>query len=591
MAPETALESLLTPVAVAELAGPRSYARGIGYHDDGRVELGVVASARAEATVRGTMPYRVALWVDRSSVGWSCSCPMGDAGEFCKHCVAVALTVLEDDAATGPEILPVDGRSADAGRAGADADAEMRRFVGSLEAEELAEIVLRQADEDWRLRERLMIRASAAGGKGIDVRLWRRRIESAFAPDDGFVDYREAPGWAAGVFDVIDALEDRVEVGQADAVIRLTEHAHRLADAAIQYVDDSDGCLTDISGRLGELHLWACELGPPEPVELARRLVNLELTSELDAFHRAAATYVDVLGADGLEEYRRLVEPRFQKLQPDSDPWSHDGFSVREAMIGVAMAGGDPDDLIRVKLHDLRTPDDYLEVAESLRSSGRLDDAVDWARRGLEAYASRSWQTPPLREFLARILRDRGDMDGAIETFWQAFGAHPSVETYRRLLTEAEPVGQHDDWRQRAITGLRDRVAERHPEDADTRSIVTMTPAAELIEILLYEGDVEGAWETAATHGCSDRLWLTLARAREDDHPLDVIPVYEREAWAQIETKKKRGYRNAVEHLARIHRAAERAGEPDRFDRVLAEVRSAHKLKRNLMALFDERGW
>jgi uncharacterized Zn finger protein len=182
-------------------------------------------------------------------------------------------------------------------------------------------------------------------------------------------------------------------------------------------------------------------------------------------------------------------------------------------------------------------------------------------------------------------------MDGAIETFWQAFEAHPSVEAYRRLLTEAELAGQHDDWQQRAITGLRDRVAEQHPEDADTRSILTTTPAVALIEILLYEGDVDGAWETATTHGCADRLWLTLARAREDDHPLDVIPVYEREALAQIETKKKRGYRNAVEHLARIHRSAERAGEPDQFDRVLADVRSTHKLKRNLMALLDERGW
>ena len=425
MAAETALESLLTPAAVAELAGPRSYSRGIGYHADGRVELGIVESDRAEATVRGTMPYRVALWVDRGSVGWSCSCPMGDAGEFCKHCVAVALTVLEDDAGNGPEIPPVDGRSADTGRTGADADAEMHRFVASLEAEELAEIVLRQADEDWRLRERLTTRALATGGKKIDERTWRRRIEAAFAPDSGFVDYREAQGWAEGVFDVIDALEDMVEAGQADVVIGLAEYAHRLADAAIQYVDDSDGCLTDISGRLGELHLRACELGTPEPVELARRLVDLEITSELDAFHRAAASYVDVLGDDGLEEYRRLVEPRFQKLRPDSDPWSHDGFSVREAMIGVALADGDTDDLIQVKQHDMRTPDDYLEVAESLRSSARVDDAVDWARRGLEEHESRSWQTPPLREFLAQILRDRGDMDGAIETFWQALEATP----------------------------------------------------------------------------------------------------------------------------------------------------------------------
>lgn len=111
-------------------------------------------------------------------------------------------------------------------------------------------------------------------------------------------------------------------------------------------MDDSDGWLTAISQRLAELHLRACTEGDPDPVELARRLVDLELTSELDGFHRAAAIYAGVLGSEGLAEYQQLVEPRWRELQLDADGWSPERFTVREAMVGVVLASGDPDELI-----------------------------------------------------------------------------------------------------------------------------------------------------------------------------------------------------------------------------------------------------
>lgn len=522
------LASLLTAGEVAQLAGPRSYARGVGYHDDGRVELESQTDGRVEALVRGTMPYRVALWVKGRTVDWSCSCPMGEDGEFCKHCVAVALA-------------------------------------------------LQQGDDRKEPRGR---RKAAT-----------RRPEAAFEPDGGFVDYRDAPTWAAGIEDVLDGLNELVEAGHAGAVITLVEHAHRLADGAVQYVDDSDGWITNISAHLGETHLKACEAASPDPVELARRLADLELSSELDTFHRAAAVYAEVLGADGLAEYRRAVEPRWRKSAPKGDQWSTERFRLREAMTGIALALHDPDELARVKQHDLRSPDDYREVAESLRSAGRVDEAVEWARRGLEAHADRPWQTPPLRELLAEMLRERGDSDGAVDAFWRAFEVHPSIDAYRRLLTEAKLSGKQDDFRKRAVAALRARVAEQRPGNATARSIVTVTPAVALIEILLHEGDVDSAWETATTYGCTDRLWLTLARARGRDRPLDAVPVYERAAYAEIDTRNNKGYRAAVDHLAAIRKLACQAGEPVRFDGVLAEVRSKHKQKRNLMALLDARGW
>lgn len=576
------LASLLDQAAIRELAGERSFARGVAYQREGRVEFGTVGQERVAAVVRGTMPYETALWVGGGDLAWSCSCPVGDDGDFCKHCVALALSI-----ASLGDVTQKRARRAKIEQPKIDLDA----YVLSLSTDELAELVMAQAADDWRLRERLTARAAAAKGVGIDEATWRRRVDAVFQPYGDFVTYREAEGWATDVNDAIAALEELVDAGHGAAVVALAQRAHRNADAAVQYVDGSDGCLSDISARLGELHHRACVESRPDPIELAGQLVDLELTSELDAFHRAAAAYAAVLGSTGIAEYRRLVAPKWRKLGPRSDNWSGERFRVREAMIGVALAADDPDELIRVKQHDLRSPDDFREIAEFLAVGGRLDDAVDWARRGLDTFADRQRQTGPLRELLAGLLRSGGDAVGSVELFWQAFDTHASLDAYRRLLTEADLVGARAGWQERAIGALRARVAQEGPDDQTPRSIAATMPATALIEILLYEGDVEGAWATAVEHGCDRRLWLSLARAREGGHPLDAIPIYEREAFAQIDTKKNGGYRSAVDHLARIRTLADAAGRPERFEDLLAEVRVKHKPKRNLMALLDQLGW
>jgi hypothetical protein len=133
--------------------------------------------------------------------------------------------------------------------------------------------------------------------------------------------------------------------------------------------------------------------------------------------------------------------------------------------------------MIAVRSRDLRTPDDYREIARALEAGGRPDEALDWARRGLEAHADRTWETSPLRELTAELLRyrgdrgDRRDRPGAFELF--------------RTATS---------WR-------------------------APTPAAALVEILSHEGEIDAAWEGATDHGCDDRMWRTLARARDGTAP------------------------------------------------------------------------
>lgn len=560
---------------VESLADPGSFLRGAGYQRGGRVEIGDRHGDAVTAVVRGSMPYQVEL--RRSpKLTWSCNCPVGEEGTFCKHCVAVAL----EEAGPDHQTKRPDRSS--------DQEPDVREFLASLDSDALVDLVMEQVDSDWRLRERLTAQALAYGGGSLDVRTWKRRIDAVFGDGRHFIPYAEAGGWAQDIFDVLAALDDLVNAGHAEAVVALAEHAHRRSDKAVQYIDDSDGWLTDISGRIGELHLAACQEARQDPVELAKRLAELELTSELDTFHRAAATYADVLGPDGIDAYRRIVEPKWRAVKKNRDSYGHGAFAATEAMIGVAQAGGNPDDLIAIRGRDLRTPDDYLEISQMLVVAGRQAEAFDWARRGLDSFADRHWQTPALREFLASQLRAAGDTSEAEAIWWESFDRHPSLDGYRRLLTESADT----EARQRqAVDLLRHRLDAGDTEARTRNPLLERSPATTLVEILLYEGRAEDAWSAATSHGCDDRTWMTLARAREATHPLDAIPIYERAVASQIDMKNNGGYRSAVDLLGRIRTLATKAGEPERFGDLLAAVIADHARKRNLMAMIAKKRW
>lgn len=576
------LAETFTAARALELAGPRSYPRGVLYHREGRVEPEAGEDTRLRATVRGSMPYVVELWVDDVQPRWSCTCPAADDGAFCKHCVAVALSLGSSNPPV--TLLPPPPSSPPAPEL-----QELVDFVEGLPRERLEKIVLGVAETDWRLGERLLAEARAGRGVELDIAVWRSRIDDAFAPYGDFVSYREAEDWASDVGELIGVLEELADTGHPVPAVLLAEYAHRRADEAVQYVDDSDGWLTTISTRLADLHLDACTEARPDPVDLADRLVDLELTSELDGFHRAAATHAEVLGPTGLAEYRRQLEPRWENLHADprDDDWST-SFAVRQAMVGWALGTGDPDALIEVYSDEPLRADAVLEVARSLADAGREDEAADRARRGLDEFGDRPWQTGPLREFLAELLRAGGDTRAAVELFWEAFEVSPSMSTYRRLLEEA---GGEGGWSDRCVSLLRARLDEPTVAEAPPHHPMVPHRAQALIEILLYEGCVEEAWAAATTFDCDQRLWHTLARAREDTHPLDAVGVYEVEVLDRINQKKTPAYRSAVELMSRIRRLAGQAGEPERFATLLERVRTEHRAKRNLKKLLDDKGW
>ena len=284
------LAEVFTASTVRKLAGSRSYPRGFAYYRDGRVE----PAGRSGPWSPGKGAGHDTLY-GQPVGGWGsvragrAPVPPPRTDRFCKHCVAMAVS-LDPDVGSPSAVSVVR-----AGNSSPLPDRELAHFVGQLPKGRLVEIVLKEAASDWQLRERLLAEIRSVQGEGPDLAAWQRRIARSFAPNrGGFVSYREAKGWAAGIQEVIDGLVDVCEAGHPDAVVSLADHACGCADKAAEYVDDSDGWLSVIAERLSDLHHRACSEGRPDPAELAARLVALELDSDLGGFYRAAAAYAEI---------------------------------------------------------------------------------------------------------------------------------------------------------------------------------------------------------------------------------------------------------------------------------------------------------
>lgn len=111
------------------------------------------------------------------------------------------------------------------------------------------------------------------------------------------------------------------------------------------------------------------------------------------------------------------------------------------------------------------------------------------------------------------------------------------------------------------------------------------------MEIFLWEEDPDQAWAEAQRGGCSGSVSMRLARACQDQRPLEVVPLYQKKIESLIDAKDNRSYAEAVELLGQVGELFASAGQGTGFADYVAGVRRRHKPKRNLIKLLDSRGW
>ena len=570
---------ILSPGVLLNLAGEQFFERGEDYYRRGAVHSLTEFEGILTARVIGTQEYRVKFQAeDDGRLRYSCSCPVGADGLFCKHCVAVGIAWLEGAVAE---------RQPEKNGAGLTMD-EVRTFLEGQEKEILVRLILEQAMEDERLQGRLMMWAARSRSEGVDLATFRRAIDDAFDPGD-LLDYGSIHEFAQGIEDVVKVIAELLEEGFAQETIELSEYAMATAESAMDY--DAGGCVSGALDELEELHHSACNDASPDQKALARRLFEWELCGHYDTFFEAAITYADVLKEEGLFEYRRLAEEQWAHVRAlgpgEEDPQRIYGerFRISHIMETLARQEGDIEALVGVLSRDLSRPHAYLRIAQIYREAGQSEKALEWAEEAMWVFPDEVHSG--LREFLAEEYHHRGRHEEATELIWPQFARSPRLESYKELQHHSERAGRWEEWRNKALEYMRKDIARRK-EESGRSSLLLPVNHSELVRIFLWEGDVEAAWREAQEGGCSEELWLELAARREEEHPEEALAIYEKRIEPLIKQTNNAAYKAAYELLVRVRVLMQRLDREAEFEEYIELLRAEYKRKRNFMKLLEQ---
>lgn len=545
--------------ALRELVGDKVFARGQAYHRDGQVEILAVEPGRILARVAGTEDYRTELTGCGGDIGGECSCPALQDRGVCKHMVAAALAANSmDDVET------------EAG----GALSRIREHLSQQGADSLVELILSLAERDPALFRRLSVAAETArADDGTALARLRKAIDEA-TRTGGYIDYREAASWAAGVEAVLDCVAQLPAAGRGAVALELAGRAVDRLEKAIGEIDDSDGHCGALLEQAQEIHLAAARVAQPEPVQFAGELFARETQSDYDVFNGAAELYADVLGSDGLAEYRRLAVLAWEQLPPrvgrtaDGQRGPEGYRRLTKILDFFAERDGDVDSRVALRAKDLSSPWSYLQLAEFCLSQGRADEALRRAQDGLWMFED-DRPDERLVRFAVDLLSRAGRTEEAGAHLWRAFEKAPSLELYvqlRRLGGE--------NVKARAAEFLEARLAGQPPAQWHGRADL-------LVGVLMHEQMFDQAWAAARKHGVSMGKKEALAMASQATHPREAIAAYSERVDQLVDAGGNAAYAEAAALLTRMA-GLRSAAEQTTY---VAALKARFARKRNFMKL------
>ncbi|MFF4360554.1 SWIM zinc finger domain-containing protein [Streptomyces sp. NPDC001604] len=544
------------------LAGAQSFERGLGYLD--AVTGLEVGDGSVTAVVHGTDIYEVELALGGGAgiSGW-CDCPYGQEGNFCKHCVAVGLTVLRQ-----AEAIPSRRAAARARASGLEV------WLTALSRDELLALVREQIGENRELRRRLELRAAAAR---TDTGAVRDRILALIDPRPfaryGYVEYADATGYARQVEEAAEALRALASGGLAAQAVGLAEEAIQALGQAYEEVDDSDGVVGRAVAAVAEAHLEACSVVRPDPERLAEWLVGQVLGDRNDAADLDPLDYAGILGPAGLARMRQLAAEA-RRRRPS-------GWAERYLMERLVKAEGDVDALVALYAKDL-VPSGvtHLRIAEELEAAGRVDEALAWAERGLRDTADEAHVDGRLVDYVCDRYVRAGRMAETVVVRRGRLRAERSLAAYQGLRAAARAATCWATERKAALAVLREDVR---------RGRGGWYGGPVLIDALLDDGDLDAAWHEAAD--CADdRQWQQLADLSRETRPADALAVYLRLVEPLKEPTGDRVYERMTRLLLGARDCHQALGTEDAFNAYLAALRAELKRRRKFIAILDRHG-
>lgn len=601
----------LTEASVRAGASEKSFARGLDLFRGGAVSQAAIQDHILSGMCEGTGSpfYNVRAELDGGGVrSASCTCPY-DFGGYCKHIVALLLSYARQ-----PERFAVRKETEEL------LSGLSREQLLAL----LTKLLDEQPDLYDRVEAALAApsvsgqrQTAAARRRKVDVDVYRRRVRSIMHGLDHMrasEAYWHVGGLAEELRGVERSAREFLDAGDAEAALRILLTLLEESHDGFEYIDDSNGELGDYFDGLGatlaevilSLDLSAEERG--------------DLLSDLDDLHRSLSDY----GVEGLRVAimaarhgwgERPEQPRRAEaddededegneewdeedddgaFEEDGDDWHAPAWPPEDparvltsAKLNVLGRQGRTDEYLALCLragehlryalklleldrlteavsHSLKRLSDAAEaltLAQALRESGHLDEAIRVGERGLRL----SGRKAALGQWLGAIEEAQGRTRQALEAWLTAFREAPSLDLWQTIKRLA---GSRWNKLKPEVMASLEKSYDKQP----------------LAEVLLHEQEWDAAIKVADEHARDYRVVATVADALIEHRPEWVIHASVKQADELIAPTKSNLYPAATDWLRRAKAAYAHSGRTVEWQKYLLRLKEQYKRRPALMA-------
>lgn len=460
---------------VANWAGSRSMTRGRAYQREERVHnLATTSDGRLIATVSGTRSYTTGVWWEAEVLHSRCTCPVGWNG--CKHAVAVLATYLdmlakgtvvptiddtddkweelannslseapsddfddgdEDDESEGNESSHIPRR-----RTGKASDEKIRKLIDAKSREELAELVWSLTQRFPELREEFRERIALGEGDAdrliAEVRKELRRATS----EPGWRNYWKGEGYTPDFSHLARYLDRMVELGQADAVVKLSREIMTHGMEQIGQSNDE-----------GETATAFAECLPPifRAVNRSKMSAAQKLIFAIDADLRDEYSVIEsdlldtVFGCNtSPSDWSATADALAGRLKSEVRSGSnfHDKYQreqIADWLVKALTRAGRDSEIIAVREREASVTGSYGRLVPLLIEQKKYDEAERWAAEGIQKTVKDSpGIASQLAQAMAELARSRKQWKvAAAHAAWEFFD-RPGREKVSALMAAAE---------------------------------------------------------------------------------------------------------------------------------------------------------
>ncbi|MBA3321542.1 MAG: SWIM zinc finger domain-containing protein [Pyrinomonadaceae bacterium] len=587
----------LTESLIRAGASDKSFARGQEFFRSKAVSRltlrGNILSGECEGT--SSPFYRVRAEVDGGGIrSADCTCPY-DFGGYCKHLVALLLAY-----ARAPQMFTVSRTPAE--------------LLADLSREQLLTVLVKLLDEQPDLSDQveLMIAAPSVSRRGtptrgsrkIDAEAYRRRVRGIMHSLDR-MRMSEAYWHVGGLVGELRGVEatamEFLTGGDAEAALRILVTLLEESHDGFEYIDDSNGELGDFLSGVGESlaeAILSCDLSEKERTKLVGELNSLH--GELSDYGVEGLDVAIAAARHGWNESPLEAQAASQQVSRDEEPdeWTNEDDDFSDELYAPAWSSESPaQELTRAKLNvlerqertdeylalclrtgahlryalklcaldrqreavahalkNLSAADEALTLAQALRESNHLDDAVKIGERGLQLAGRKA----ALGAWLGAIEEARGRTPQALAAWLAAFSDAPSLVGWQ-IIKRLAGAGWNK-LKPEAITSL-EKFYDKRP----------------LAEVLLHEGEWDAAIQVANRSKQDHTLVALVADALITRRPDWVIRTSVKQAEALIVLTKSNLYPVAADWLRRAKAAHAHLGQDAEWQKYLRELKEQYK--------------